>query len=115
MNGFTCKRCKREVWDIYQLNGHEEWLCNKCIKVKKKELGIVDDPRLKCEVMNVGVTESGMTLKDKEGDFYHWLTKSHSHRLFFMKDWVWASMTLLLDETEKSGKNIVKNIRLVSK
>lgn len=67
--------------------------------------------RIKKEVKNDGVTEIGLHLVDKEGESYHWITKSYGHPLFFgLKDeWFEVRMTL---SKGYWGQNIVKNVRL---
>jgi hypothetical protein len=68
----------------------------------------------KClEVRNIGVTEIGMTLADREGNTYHWVTKNHSHPLFFTNDWIEVRMTIFNDSLY--SRAFAKNVRLISK
>lgn len=67
--------------------------------------------RIKAEVRNNGVTDSGLALVDKEGNCYHWITRHYSSPLFYMlsNEWLEVSMTV---SKGWWGQNIAKNVRV---
>lgn len=70
--------------------------------------------RITAEMRNGGVTESGLTLFDKEGNCYHWITKHYQHPLFFaLKD---EYFKVRMTVTENNwGQKLVKNVRIINK
>ena len=70
-----------------------------------------DIMRIEKEVRNGGVTESGLTLIDRDGKSYHWVTKHYGHRLFFLNDDEWVKVKMTIHKTIYDTK-IVKNVRI---
>lgn len=72
----------------------------------------MDTERIEKEIRTGCVTESGLTLFDKEGVQYHWVTKQILHPLFTMgaNEWVTVKMTISKGHW---GQNIAKNVRMV--
>lgn len=68
--------------------------------------------RIEKEVRNGGITEGGLTLLDKDGEQYHWITKQYNHPLFFSLSGEWYKVTMTLSKGHW-GQNIVKNVRVV--
>lgn len=67
--------------------------------------------RIEAEVKKVGTTESGMSIKDREGKYYHWITKAFNHDLWFTDDFIKVKMTIVHED--RYGIT-VKNIRVIS-
>lgn len=68
--------------------------------------------RIRKEVRYGGYTESGMTLFDREGIQYHWITKQVLHPLFTMGANEWTTVTMTISQGDW-GMNIAKNVRIV--
>lgn len=70
--------------------------------------------RIRKEVRYAGNTESGMTLFDREGVQYHWVTKQVLHPLFTMGENEWTTVTMTVTPGDW-GLTIAKNVRMVKK
>ena len=67
--------------------------------------------RVQLEIKNIGINESGMTLVDREGNYYVWRTKHYKSPLFYSEgEWVKVAATISGDYF---GKPILKNVRVV--
>ena len=68
--------------------------------------------RVVLEVCNVGYTEKGISLIDKEKNYYHWTTKTKQSPLMYSSRNEWfkvkANVFVLND-----GRKILKNVRIV--
>lgn len=68
--------------------------------------------RIEREVRNGGTTESGLSLFDRDGVHYHWITRRYSHPLFFSLSGEWFKVRMTVGK-DFWGNNIVKNVRIV--
>lgn len=68
--------------------------------------------RITVEVRNGGVTESGLSLFDREENGYHWITKHYSHPLFYLLDNEWLRVRMTVTDG-LWGNKIAKNVRVV--
>lgn len=68
--------------------------------------------RITLDVCNIGYTEQGISLLDKEGNHYHWITKTKISPLIYSSRNEWFKISANLCET-MNGKRILKNVRVV--
>lgn len=68
--------------------------------------------RITVDVRVIGVTESGLSLADRDGNGYHWITKHHGHPLFFALSGEWYKVRMTVTKGWW-GQNIAKNVRII--
>ncbi|AZF89350.1 hypothetical protein Goe5_c02440 [Bacillus phage vB_BthM-Goe5] len=68
--------------------------------------------RITVEVRNGGVTESGLSLVDRDGNRYHWITRRYSSPLFYLLDNEWLKVRLTVLE-DGWGIKFARNVRVV--
>ena len=64
------------------------------------------------EVKKTGITESGLSLIDRQGNSYHWVTKQYNHELYFTDEFIKVRMTV---EDGLWGNKVVRNVRIVKR
>lgn len=69
--------------------------------------------RINAKITLIGTTESGITIKDENGNLYHWITKAYNSPIFYMLDSEWISVSMTVYNNSSCGNKIVKNVRII--
>lgn len=69
--------------------------------------------RKELEVCNIGYTEQGISLIDKDGNYYHWITKTKDSPLIYSKRNEWFKVRANEYETKSGRRKILKNVRII--